>query len=93
MTVNETEKRNMSHDTITNTCVLQEEAEQLYTSCGRYDLLNKLYQANNQWSKAIAVAERHDRIHLRSTYYNFARHCELSGDIGAAINGYVLKLK
>ena len=56
-------------------------------SCGRYDLLNKLYQANNQWSKAIAVAERHDRIHLRSTYYNFARHCELSGDIGAAING------
>ncbi|XP_063681755.1 intraflagellar transport protein 140 homolog isoform X3 [Bolinopsis microptera] len=88
--------RDCAHETELNARVamlaiqlgMLEEAEQLYTSCGRYDLLNKLYQANNQWSKAIAVAERHDRIHLRSTYYNFARHCELSGDIGAAINGY-----
>jgi intraflagellar transport protein 140 len=38
-------------------------------SCGRYDLLNKLYQASGEWDKAIAVAEEHDRIHLKTTHY------------------------
>eukprot|EP00079_Xenopus_tropicalis_P029812 XP_012825483.1 PREDICTED: intraflagellar transport protein 140 homolog isoform X1 [Xenopus tropicalis] len=57
-----------------------EEAEQLYKSCLRYDLLNKLYQAWNQWQKAIETAENHDRIHLRSTYYNYAKHLEAIGE-------------
>ena len=38
-----------------------EEAEELYTSCGRYDLLNKLYQATGQWEKAVQVGESQDR--------------------------------
>jgi hypothetical protein len=31
----------------------------------RYDLLNLLYQASGQWEKAIEIAEKKDRIHLR----------------------------
>ena len=34
---------------------LLEEAEALYMGCGRYDLLNELYQASGQWDKALKV--------------------------------------
>ena len=34
------------------------EAEQLYASCGRHDLLNTLYQASGQWEKALEIAEK-----------------------------------
>ena len=40
---------------------MYDEAEELYTSCGRYDLLNKLYQATGQWEKAVQVGESQDR--------------------------------
>ncbi|XP_024408937.2 intraflagellar transport protein 140 homolog isoform X2 [Desmodus rotundus] len=65
-----------------------EEAEQLYTKCKRYDLLNKLYQASGQWQKAIEVAELHDRVHLRTTYYNYAKHLEASADCSLALSYY-----
>ena len=64
----------------------QEDAEQLYRRCGRYDLLNRLLQASGQWQRAIEVAERHDRMHLRTTYYNYARHLEASGDCSLALS-------
>ncbi|XP_045849639.1 intraflagellar transport protein 140 homolog [Meles meles] len=67
---------------------LLEDAEQLYRKCGRYDLVNKLYQASDQWQKAVEVAELHDRIHLRATYYNYARHLEASADRGLALSYY-----
>ena len=41
---------------------MYEEAEELYQSCGRYDLLNKFYQATGQWEKAIQVGESQDRF-------------------------------
>ncbi|XP_037670915.1 intraflagellar transport protein 140 homolog isoform X2 [Choloepus didactylus] len=65
-----------------------EEAEQLYKRCGRHDLLNKLYQASGQWQKAIEVAERHDRVHLRTTYYSYAKHLEAGADCGLALSYY-----
>ncbi|RMX59262.1 hypothetical protein pdam_00005737 [Pocillopora damicornis] len=64
---------------------MTEEAEKLLKNSSRYDLLNKFYQASNQWTKAIEVAELHDRIHLRTTYYNYAKHLESTGNISAAI--------
>lgn len=67
---------------------MPEEAEQLFIRCKRYDLLNKLYQDSGQWEKALEVAEAHDRIHLRSTFYNFAKHLEKKGDLSGAINNY-----
>jgi intraflagellar transport protein 140 len=58
---------------------LQDEAEKLYKACGRSDLLNKFYQDTEQWDKAIQVAETQDRIHLKTTYYNYAKHLEFIG--------------
>lgn len=65
-----------------------EEAEQLYKKCQRYDLLNKLYRASGQWQKAIEVAEHQDRVHLRTTYYNYAKHLESSADCSLALSYY-----
>ncbi|XP_023244589.1 intraflagellar transport protein 140 homolog [Centruroides sculpturatus] len=64
------------------------EAEHLLQSSNRFDLLNKLYQDSGQWTKAIEMAEHRDRVHLRSTYYNYARHLEAKGDIASAIPMY-----
>ncbi|XP_008144599.2 intraflagellar transport protein 140 homolog [Eptesicus fuscus] len=65
-----------------------EEAEQLYKKCQRYDLLNKLYRASGQWQKAIEVAEHQDRVHLRTTYYNYAKHLEANADCSLALSYY-----
>lgn len=68
-------------------CVLssQEDAERLYKACKRYDLLNKFYQASNQWQKAIETAEAHDRVHLRTTYYSYATYLEATGEQSLAL--------
>ena len=67
---------------------MPEEAERLLQRCKRFDLLNKLYQDSGQWDKALEVAENGDRIHLRSTFYNFAKHLESKNDIPGAIQNY-----
>ncbi|XP_028562119.2 intraflagellar transport protein 140 homolog isoform X1 [Podarcis muralis] len=65
-----------------------EDAEQLYKQCKRYDLLNKFYQASDQWDKAIEVAEVHDRVHLRTTYYSYAKHLEAIAERNLALTYY-----
>ncbi|XP_061911877.1 intraflagellar transport protein 140 homolog [Entelurus aequoreus] len=65
-----------------------EDAEKLYKGCQRYDLLNNLYQASGQYEKALEIAETHDRIHLRATYYNHARYQESLGDKSTALANY-----
>ncbi|KAM9716097.1 intraflagellar transport protein 140 homolog isoform 2-T2 [Menidia menidia] len=65
-----------------------EEAEKLYKSCQRYDLLNIFYQASGQWQQALETAEVHDRIHLRTTYYNYAKYLESMGDKNLALAYY-----
>ncbi|KAM4697334.1 intraflagellar transport protein 140 homolog [Rhinophrynus dorsalis] len=65
-----------------------EDAEQLYINCRRYDLLNKLYQSSGQWQKAIETAENHDRVHLRTTYYNYAKHLEATGERNVSLTYY-----
>ncbi|KAM6423733.1 intraflagellar transport protein 140 homolog isoform 2-T2 [Liasis olivaceus] len=65
-----------------------EDAEQLYKQCKRYDLLNKFYQASDQWQKAIEIAESQDRVHLRTTYYNYAKHLEAIAERNLAITYY-----
>ena len=44
-------------------------------------MLNKLYQDSGQWDKALEVAATQDRIHLRATFYNYAKHLEKKGDL------------
>ncbi|XP_067407526.1 intraflagellar transport protein 140 homolog isoform X3 [Emydura macquarii macquarii] len=65
-----------------------EDAEWLYKNCKRYDLLNKFYQASDQWQKAMEVAETHDRVHLRTTYYNYAKHLEATAERNLALSYY-----
>jgi len=64
---------------------MSEEAEKLLINSKRYDLLNKFYQYSDNWSKAIEIAQKYDRIHLRNTYYNYAKFCEEKNDIPTAI--------
>ncbi|CAJ1080882.1 intraflagellar transport protein 140 homolog [Xyrichtys novacula] len=65
-----------------------EDAEKLYKSCQRYDLLNGFYQASGQWKHALETAENQDRIHLRTTYYNYAKYLESMGDKALALAYY-----
>jgi|EP01047_Picozoa_sp_COSAG01_P029814 intraflagellar transport protein 140 len=67
---------------------LHEEAEQLYRGCGRYDLLNTLLQACDRWQEALDVATQHDRIHLRSTHFSYAKHLESMQEYLKAIQHY-----
>ena len=67
---------------------LIDEAEKLYAGCGRYDLLNELYQCSGQWDKAVQVAEEKDRIHLKATHYLHAKHLEAMGQHTDAIVSY-----
>ena len=45
------------------------------------------------FNQAVEVAELQDRIHLRTTYYNYAKHLESTGNISAAIVKWVGKSK
>ncbi|XP_023147519.2 intraflagellar transport protein 140 homolog isoform X1 [Amphiprion ocellaris] len=65
-----------------------EDAEKLYKNCQRYDLLNSFYQASGQWHQALDTAETHDRIHLRTTYYSYAKYLESMGDKQQALTYY-----
>ncbi|XP_071106694.1 intraflagellar transport protein 140 homolog [Haliotis cracherodii] len=67
---------------------LFEDAERLLKNCKRYDLLNEFYQSGGQWGKALETAEMYDRIHLRTTYYNYARHLEENGNTSGAIPNF-----
>lgn len=67
---------------------LRDDAARLYRECGRYDLLNKLYQASGFWQKAVDVAAKRDRMHLKTTHYAMAQHYEEMGDVKQAMEAY-----
>ena len=67
---------------------LLDDAARLFRESGRHDYLNKLFQAAGLWPKAIKVAKGNDRIHLKNTHYQFAKHLESIGDIDRAIEHY-----
>ncbi|XP_039255691.2 intraflagellar transport protein 140 homolog [Styela clava] len=64
---------------------MNDEAERLYRKCQRFDLLNEFYQATGKWAKALEIAEQFDRVHLRTTFHNYAKHLEQSEEIAGAI--------
>ncbi|XP_046687585.1 intraflagellar transport protein 140 homolog [Homalodisca vitripennis] len=61
-----------------------EEAEKLYAVCGRWDLLNRLLQAQGKWRDAVKLAEEKDRIHVRHTCHWYGKHLESQGDLERA---------
>ncbi|CAN0370045.1 unnamed protein product [Pylaiella littoralis] len=69
---------------------LLDDAVRLYRECGRYDLLNRLYQAAGLWERALEVAEANDGINLSTTHQLYAQHLEKVGDTASAIQHYEL---
>lgn len=47
-----------------------------------------MYQSTNEWEKAIDISLHHDRIHLRNTYYNYAKYLEQNNQLEKAIELY-----
>ena len=39
-----------------------------------------MYQASNRWEEALQLAHTKDRINLKRTYYDYARHLEGEGN-------------
>jgi len=48
-------------------------------------MLNRLFQAAGMWEKAIGTATNQDRIHLKTTHYQYAKHLESIGHTDEAI--------
>jgi intraflagellar transport protein 140 len=67
---------------------MKEEAIKLYEESKRYDLLNQFYQAGGEWTKAIKVSEKFDRINTKTTYYKLAKQFEVSREFETAIKYY-----
>mmetsp|Transcript_30722 Transcript_30722/g.68056 ORF Transcript_30722/g.68056 Transcript_30722/m.68056 type:complete len:1411 (+) Transcript_30722:34-4266(+) len=65
-----------------------EDAKRLYIASDRFDLLNKLYRASGQWDKALEIAEKNDRIHLKATHYAYAQFLEKTGEVTGAVEHY-----
>ncbi|XP_055617076.1 intraflagellar transport protein 140 homolog [Toxorhynchites rutilus septentrionalis] len=64
------------------------EAEALYKKVGRYDLLNKMYQAAGRFDEALEIAEHLDRVHLKNTYHKYAEWLKENGKTQKAIQYY-----
>ena len=67
---------------------LLEDAERLYKECGRFDLLNELYQGQGKWVESLDLASSSDRIHLKTTNHKYAKFLESSGDMANAIRHF-----
>ncbi|XP_067639118.1 intraflagellar transport protein 140 homolog isoform X2 [Eurosta solidaginis] len=64
---------------------MHEKATELYKTCGRYDLLNKMLQSCGKIDEAIRIAETEDRVHLKNTYFQKALQLKEKGDIKSAL--------
>ena len=61
------------------------EAEKLLLGCGRYDILNRIYQAGCEWNKSLELTETKNRINLRTTYHKFGKYLQEIGDTVGAL--------
>ena len=64
------------------------EAEKLYKQAKRFDLLNKFYQSIGRWDEALDIANKHDRLHLRATHYQYAKKLEWEKSYTEAVKHY-----
>ncbi|KAM7350819.1 intraflagellar transport protein rempA [Cochliomyia hominivorax] len=67
---------------------MNEKAQELFKKSERYDLLNKHLRAMGKMDEAIKLAETHDRINLKNTYYQKATELRENGDISGALQYY-----
>ena len=66
-----------------------DDAKELYRECGRYDLLVKLHMSCGEWDEAIEVAQKYNRINLRNTHFQMAKHFEAVHEVDRAIKHYI----
>lgn len=66
-----------------------EDAKELYRDCGRYDLLCKLHMSCGEWDDAIEVARKYNRINLKNTHFQIAKHFEAVSEVDLAIKHYI----
>eukprot|EP00727_Mastigamoeba_balamuthi_P001236 m51a1_g11109 putative intraflagellar transport protein 140 homolog (1388) ;mRNA; f:71491-76947 len=67
---------------------MADEAEKIYRSIGRIDLLVRMYQNSGKWDDAIALAAESDRVHLKAIHHACGKYYETIGDIGRAKSEY-----
>lgn len=67
---------------------MYDEAARLYDKCGRYDLLSALLRSRGEFDRALEVCMKHDRLHLKATYFAYAKHLEALGEVKEAIAAY-----
>ena len=66
-----------------------DDAKELYKECGRYDLLVKLHMSCGEWDEAIEVAQKYNRINLKNTHFQMAKHFEAVHEVDRAIKHYI----
>ena len=66
-----------------------DDAKELYRECNRYDLLVKLHMSCGEWDEAIEVAKKYNRINLKNTHFQMAKHFEAIGETDMAIKHYI----
>lgn len=67
---------------------MHDKAQELYRKCERFDLLNKHLRGMDRIDEAITLAETHDRINLKNTYFRKATELKEKGDISGALQFY-----
>jgi intraflagellar transport protein 140 len=72
---------------------MYDEAEKLYLSCKRYDLLANFYKSIGNWEKAINITKIYDKIHLKRTYFQYAQYLEGIGKFEESIKNYEISGK
>lgn len=55
----------------------------------KYDIVNRIYQSQGKWTEAFEIAQKEDRVHLRHTYFNYARYLESISAIESAVKKFV----
>lgn len=64
---------------------LMEDAEELLEQAEQWGRLIELYIASGDWDRALFLAENKDRVSLKPTHYQYAKHLEDMGRAAEAI--------
>lgn len=63
-------------------------AEELYQKSERWDLLVRQHSSQGQWTDALNLAEKRDRVSLKRVHFEYAQHLERVGKFSDAIAAY-----
>jgi intraflagellar transport protein 140 len=67
---------------------LPEEAEEIFLEKKMFKDLVELYQSQGNWERAIEIAEKHDRISLKTSYHKYGKYLEKMRKFDEAAKAY-----